>query len=157
MPGPTTLSNAEIDIYSVRLAIQSGLNAAGWTQPHVKLMQNGWPTAMQIQPNDIFVTFADSTVTGVELGSNGKSRELFVYIFGKTPAFRDRLAEEITNLIRDDGLSIFAFVDGTEATPAVVDHMTADDVRWRTVPMPSSAPEIERYRSVVIATLRRIE
>ena len=164
MPGPTAISNVEIDLYSARLSIDSGLNANGWTAVEVKIAQNGWPTANELTVGqsagpvaELYVSFLDNQVVGYELGSHGKARDLFVHIYAKNPAARDRLAEEVTNIIRDDGLDIFAFVTGNEPAPSATGRLTAESVRWRQVPMPSSAPLSERFRAVVIADLRRAE
>ena len=164
MPGPTALSNAEIDLYSTRLSIESGLNANGWTKVEVNTTRNGWPTAEEITVGQsgspvaqVYVSFHDNQVVGYELGSHGKSREMFAHIYALNPSVRDRVAEEITNLIRDDGLDTFAFVTGNESAPAATGRLTAEWVRWRPTPMPSNAPLSERFRAVVIADLRRAE
>lgn len=158
MAGPTSLSAAEIDLYSVRLCVQSGLAANGWTGTAavpVKLASNGWPTADEITLPSIYVGFGDQEVAGIELGSHGKARDVDVYIYGKSDPQRMRLAEEVTNLFRDGQVSILDFSNLDNPSPASVDRYTIDEVGWRPVPMPSSAVDVDKWRAIVEVRLRR--
>lgn len=157
MPGPTSLSNAEVDQSSIRLCVQSGLAAAGWTTVPVKLTTNGWPAAKEITPPVIFVDFGDSKVAGIELGSHGKERDVRLYVFATSEPMKIRLAEEVTNLFRDDKVSILNFVTGRETAPASVGRYEVDEVGWRSTPMPSTAVDVDKWRATVSATVRRVD
>lgn len=157
MPGPNSLAAANVDLYSVRLCVQSGLAAAGWTAIPVKLATNGWPTADEIKPPVVYVAFGDNSVAGVELGSHGKQRDVNLYIYATNDPMKINLAEEITNLFRDDQVSVLNFVTGRETSPASIDRYAVDEVGWRPVPMPASAGDVDKWRATVRATLRRAD
>lgn len=160
MPGPTTLSTVEVDWLSVRLCVQSGLAANGWTGSNavpVKLARNGWPKAEAISLPSVHVAMGSTDVAGIEMGSHGKERLVNIYIFGSKDGQQMRLAEEITNFFRDDKVQILAFVSGSEVSPASVGRYELDEVGWRPIPMPSSATEVDRFRATVSATLRRVD
>jgi len=153
MPGPSDLSNAEIDQYSIQRYIQSGLDALGWSIV-VHQVTDGWPVYEQIETPGVYVSLEESEVAGIELGSHGKQRQLFVYIYGQNDAQRTRLAETLEDTIRDIVL-IYDFVDGNEANPDVVDQFQTNSVRWEKIPSITTTPDKEKWRSVVTATLRR--
>jgi hypothetical protein len=156
--GRTTLTTAEIDLYSIRLCVQSGLNANGWGGAvPVKLASNGWPKADEIVPPVIYVAFSESTIAGYELGSNGKRRDVTLEIYAHNDPTRYSLAEEVTNMFRDGVVTPLAFVTGNEASPAANGVYAIDGVRWRLVPMPSTAADVDKWRARVQATIRRAE
>ena len=160
MPGPSSLSTAEVDWLSVRLCVQSGLAANGWTGSNsvpVKLARNGWPSPDQITLPSVYVAPPPSDVAGIELGSHGKARDMKIYIFGENDQQQIRLAEEITNLFRDDQVKILEFVSGSEVSPAAVGRFGVDEVGWRPTPMPAQATKVDRFRATVSAALRRVD
>lgn len=160
MPGPSSLSTAEVDWLSVRLCVQSGLAANGWTGSSavpVKLARNGFPAPEAITLPSVHVGMPPSEVAGIELGSHGKSRDFKLYIFGANDTQQMRLGEEITNLFRDDQVKILAFVSGSETSPAAVGRYELDEVGWRPIPMPAQATEVDRFRATVSAALRRVD
>jgi hypothetical protein len=65
------------------------------------------------------------------------------------------LAETIENMIRDI-VPIYDFTTGNESSPTIGDYFETDDVRWEKIPALSIAPEKQRWRSLVSATLRRV-
>lgn len=160
MPGPTSISTAEVDWLSVRLCVQSGLAANGWTGNYavpVKLARNGFPAPEAITLPSVHVAPPPSDVAGIELGSHGKSRDFKLYIFGDNDQQQMRLAEEITNLFRDDQVKILAFVSGSETSPAAVGRYAVDEVGWRPIPMPAQATKVDQHRATVSAALRRVD
>lgn len=160
MPGPTSPSTAEIDQWSIRLCVQSGLAANGWTGTRavpVKNATNGWPVATEITAPSIYVVLGDTGIAGIELGSHGKERDVNLYVVASNDPMKIRLAEEITNLFRDGKVTPLAFVTGQEASPAANGTYAVDEVGWRPTPMPASATEVDRWRATVRATLRRVD
>lgn len=160
MPGPTTLSNVEVDWLSVRLCVQSGLAANGWTGSSavpVKLARNGWPKPEAITLPSVHVAMGSSERAGIELGSHGKERLINIYVFGDRDGQQMRLAEEITDFFRDDKVQILAFVSGSEVSPASVGRYEVDEVGWRPIPMPAQATKVDQFRATVSATLRRVD
>lgn len=158
MPGPTSLTTAEIDLASVRLCVQSGLAANGWTgtrSVQVKIAQNGWPVAEEIVPPVVYVDLGPSAVAPYELGSHGKERDFFLYVIAHNNPTKISLAEEITNLFRDDKVSPLAFVTGNETSPASTGIYLIDSVGWRPTPMPATATDKDKWRATVAVTLRR--
>jgi hypothetical protein len=90
-----------------------------------------------------------------ELGSHGKEREVFVHIYASNDSERDRLTEEITDIIRDV-IPIYDWQDGNETSPAVIELFnTQGEVESRPIRAPAGAPNVERWRAVVQATLTR--
>lgn len=153
MPGPLDLSNAEIDQYSIEYHVQSGLDALGWEVP-VHQVTEGWPVYEQIEVPGVYVIIEESEVAPFELGSHGKQRQAFLYIYGANDAQRTRLAETLEDMVRDIML-IYDFVDGNETSPDVLDEFVTDSVRWEKIPSIQTTPDKEKWRSVVTATLRR--
>ena len=154
MPGPTTLSNAERDRYSIVHELQTKLDSYGWEIP-VASARGGFPTNDQVQVPGIYVLYGPNSVSGYDLGSWGKTRQLFVHIYAKNDSQRDRLAEEITDIIRD-GISIYDFITGNEQNPAVIAVFdTLPNPSWEPIRALPNAPADERYRAVVNATLLR--
>jgi hypothetical protein len=154
----TTLSSAEIDAYSIRLLVQSGLNDAGWVgDVPVKLATNGWPTADKITPPVVYIEFGDSAVAGVELGSNGESRIVYHTIYATNAPSRDSLATDIMDMYVAGKIAPLAFVTGSEASPAADGTYQVDSVKWRPVPAPASAANVDKWRAVVIAAIKRIK
>jgi len=160
MPGPQSLSAALIDQYSIRLCVQSGLASNGWTaerQVLVKHATSMWPIGEEIKPPVVYVQINDSTLAGIELGSHGKQRDVSLHIFATNEPMKVQLAEEIVNLFRDDQVSILNFVTGNETSPESIGRYDVPEVGWRSVPMPASATDVDKWRSVVRATVRRID
>jgi len=153
MAGPSTLSGAEIDRYSVVKALTDALIADGW-DVDVQLAQDDWPVGVEINPPQVFVLFGPSENAGFEIGSFGLRHDLFMHIYGKNDADRVRLAEAIKDLFRKN-IPIYAYVDGTEANPAQVGFLDTEDVDYRPVQVPSTTPDTERWRMVVHATVLR--
>ena len=160
MPGPNTLSAAEIDEYSIQHHLQTQLDAAGWSVP-VSLAQDGWPVGEEIVLDEdtrarVYVLVAQGRLAPYELGSHAKRRDAYIHIYADSDPIRVRLAEEITNLIRDV-LPIYAFVTGNEVAPAISAYFATDDVIWRRIPALITAPTTEKFRAVVETTLRRVD
>lgn len=154
MPGPTELSLMEIDGYSIVYALQTGLNTSGWNIP-VDLVRERWPAADEVVTPSVWVLMDFNSTAPWELGSNGKEREVFIHIFATNSSERDRLAEEIANLVRDI-IPIYDWQDGNETNPSVVEYFnTQGEVEFRPIRAPSNAPLSERWRAVVQATLTR--
>lgn len=154
--GRTSLTTVEKDLYSMRLLVQSGLASHGWTF-NVKLANNGWPTADEITPPVVYVGFDGSAVAGYELGSNGKRRDVVYEIYATNDPMRYSVAEEIMDLFRDGLVYPLAFVTGSEASPAADGTYYIDSARWRPVPMPSTAADVDKWRAKVFVSLRRAE
>lgn len=160
MSGPNTLSAAEIDEYSLQHHLQTQLDAAGWNVP-VTLAQDGWPVNEEIVLTDetrarVYVLVAQGRLASYELGSHAKRRDAYIHIYADSDPIRVRLAEEITNLIRDV-VPIYAFVTGNEANPSVAAYFATDSVLWRRIPALITAPTSEKFRAVVETTLRRVD
>lgn len=160
MPGPLLRSTASIDLYSVRVCVQSGLAANGWTGSRavpVKLASNGWPKAEEITLPSIYVDLGTSNVAGIELGSHGKERAFNLYIYAKNEPMKIDLAEEVVNLFRDGTVHPLAFVTGEEASAPADGSYELDQVGWRPVVMPASSTEVDRHRATVSAIVRRVD
>lgn len=160
MPGPLSLTNAEIDLFSARLCVQSGLAANGWSGTRtvlVKLANNGWPIGEVIEPPVIYVELGPSSVAGIELGSHGKERDFNIYVIATNDPMKIALAEEITNLFRDDQVAPLAFVTGNETSPARAGSYEIDAVGWRPTRMPATATRADKWRATVAVTLRRVD
>ena len=155
MPGPTTLSQAEIDQYSIQYYVQSGLDALGWSTVRVNQVMNGWPVYEELDVPGVYVICDASDLAGVELGSHGKSRTAFFYIYGENDAQRSRLADTIQDMVRDT-IPIYEFVDGNETTPNSSEFFETDSVGWEKIPSTTADPKNEKYRSLVTARIRRV-
>lgn len=154
MPGPETLSLLEIDGYSVVHALQSGLDSAGWEVP-VDLIREHWPVREELRPPCAWVQMDFNSTGPWELGSHGKEHEVFINIYATNSSERDRLMEEIANLVRDI-IPIYDWQDGNETNPAVVEYFnTQSEVEFRPIRAPINAPDEERWKAVVQATLSR--
>lgn len=154
--GRYSLTTAEVDLYSIVYSVQSGLDANGWNLS-VKKATNGWPTSDEITPPVVYIGYGRNAVAGIELGSNGKSREVFAYIYAANDPQRMSLAEEITDMFRDGVVAIHAFTTGNESTPAVTGWYEVDEVSWRPLTMPSNATDVDKWRATVSAVIRRAE
>lgn len=152
---PTTLSDFEIDQYSLTRHIQSGLAAAGWTSVTVDQSRDGWPDYEELRVPGVYVLMQTSTPAGYELGSHAKQRTAFIHIFGKNDAQRTRLGESIEDMIRDV-VPIFNFVTGNETDPDFLEYFETDEVRLEKIPSLTITPDKEKWRSIVSATLRRV-
>lgn len=154
MPGPTELSLLEIDRYSVTYALQTALDAAGWEVP-VNMITERWPTADEITPPCVWILMDFSATAPWELGSHGKEREVFIHIYATNDSQRDRLAEEICDIVRDI-IPIYDWQDGNEDTPSIVEYFnTQGEVEFRPIRAILAAPNQEQWRAVVQATLTR--
>ena len=170
MPGPSALSTVEIDWYSAKLSITSGLNANGWSQDpksvDVRLVENGWPSDTELALyNDahtdlprviVLLSMPNNSVAGFELGSNGKKRDLHADIYAYNEALKLRLAEEIVNLVRDDGLKVYDFTTPSSPT-ATTERYAVDELTWRAIPAMSTAPDVDKHRAVVRVVYRRAD
>ena len=154
MFGPTQLSDAEIDQYSITHYVASGLNAAGWTTVSVDFVRDGWPDYDDLGVPGVYIDLTDSNVAGIELGSHGKSRIVSFYVYGANDAQRNRLADSVENTVRDV-IPFYDFVDGNETSPDIAGYFLTDSVRWEKIPSVSTTPDKEKWRAVVTATLRR--
>lgn len=155
MPGPSTLSQAEIDQYSIQFYVQSGLDALGWSTVTVNQVLDGWPVYEELSPPSVYVLCQDSDLSGLELGSHGKSRTAFLYIYGENDAQRSRLADTIQDLVRDI-IPIYNFVDGNETSPTITDNFETDSVGWEKIPSITADPKNQKWRAIVTARLRRV-
>lgn len=154
MPGPNTLSLLEIDRYSITHTLQSELDLAGWDVP-VDMVRERWPTAEEVRPPAVFILMDFNRTAPWELGSNGKEHEVFIHIYATNDSERDRLSEEICNIVRDI-IPIYDWQDGNETSPSVVGYFnTEGEVEFRPIRAPSNAPREEQWRAVVQATLTR--
>lgn len=161
MPDPMTLSQAEIDQYSIIHHIELQLAALNWNTVKVHDVSDGWPDYEELWVPGVYVLVGDSDALRggapipYELGSHAKARRVFVHIYGQNDAQRTRLADTIEDIFRDI-VPIYDYIDGNEVTPTIVDHFETDDVGWRKVINTRNTPEKERFRSVVTARLRRV-
>jgi hypothetical protein len=157
MASPTTLSQAEIDSYSIRRFIESTLAADNWTTVRVFDVADGWPVYEELYVPGVYFQLdgGDTVLVPFELGSHAKRWRVFVNIFGQNDAQRVRLAETIAEMFRDI-VPIYDFVTGNEANPDVVDHFETDNAGWRKLISTRNTPDKERWRSLVSVTLRRV-
>ena len=152
--GPYDLSLLEKDRYSITRAIQSGLDVAGWDVP-VDMIREHWPTGEEIDPPQVWILMDFNRTAPWELGAHGKAREVFIHIYATNDSERDRLAEGICDIVRDV-IPIYDWQDGNEVNPLVIDRFnTEGDVEFRPIRAPAIAPDNERWRAVVEATLTR--
>ncbi len=154
MPGPTELSQAEIDSYSIQLYVQSGLDALGWSTVQVLQAMEGWPVYEELVTPSVYVICEASDLAGLELGSHGKSRTAFFYIHGQNDAQRTRLADTIQDMVRDI-IPIYNFTDGNEADPTIDQFFETESVGWEKIPSTTSDPKNQKWRAVVTAVLNR--
>lgn len=155
MPGPTDISEGEINQYSITHFVASGLNSLGWTTVKVKQVADGWPVYEELSAPGVYILCESSDLAGFELGSNGKSLSVFFNIYGENDAQRTRLAETIQDMVRDI-VPIYNFVTGNETSPEISDHFVTDSVGWEKIPSLTTSPEKEKWRSLVTAELRRV-
>lgn len=156
MPDPLTLSQAEIDQYSIIHHIRTNLANLNWTTVTVSDVSDGWPVYEELQVPGVYVLVEQSTaMQPFELGSHAKARRVFVHIFGQNDAQRTRLADTIEDIIRDI-IPIYNYVDGNEDSPDISDYFETDEVGWRKLIQTRNTPDKERFRSVVTARLRRV-
>lgn len=151
-------SNAEISEYSIRHHLDQKLSDFGWDLT-ISPSDEGWPGYESIAPPAIYLFLREVQDAGVELGSDGGEYTVLTYIFGKNEAQRTRLAELIRNVF-SRGIPIYDYVTGNETSPSPTgEYLEApqDSVGWQKIPHTYDAPDAERFRSVVTATLRRIE
>lgn len=153
MPGPSELTNVEIDRYSLVKALQDQLTADGWTVP-VELAKDDWPVGVTIQVPGIYVLFDTNENAGFELGAFGVRRNVFVHIFGSNDADRYRIAEAVMGYFRKT-IPIYDYVTGNEGNPAPVGFLDTEDVDYRPIRPLTTTPDAERWRIVVHATLLR--
>lgn len=159
MTGPSALSLAAIDKYSIEYAIYLALSGSGWQIPASSISHDTdlWPSGEEIIPPAIYVMFSDNATHAWELGANGMRHNVQAHIYATNDSERDALAEEITNVFRDT-IPIYDWETGNEDSPAVVDRFnTEGDVTWRHIPATASMPNVERWRAVVQAVLSRQE
>lgn len=154
MPGPLDLSNAEIDQYSIKHYVQSGLAALGWDTVFVDQVRDGWPVYEEIEVPGVYVLLENGEPAPYELGSHGNGETAHCFIYGENDAQRTRLADTIKDFFRDT-IPIFNFVDGNETSPEINDYFVTDSVRWEKIASTAITPDKEKWRSVVTATLRR--
>lgn len=151
------LSVGEISEYSIRHYIQTRLTAWNW-DIDVKPSDDGWSDDDEIVLPAVYVDLRDVEVAGVELGSNGSRILVNVQIYGENPAQRTRLAELITKNVFRDTVPIFDYVTGNEVNPDTTgEYFITDSVGWTKLPSAYNAPDSQRYRANVSATLRRAE
>jgi hypothetical protein len=159
MASPTELSQAEIDNYSIRRAIELALATEGWTTVQVFDIDDGWPEYEELVVPAAYVLLdeTDTVLVPFELGSHAKRRSLFIHIFGRSNSQRVRLAEMIADRIRDI-IPIYNYVTGNEESGDldVVDYFETDNAGWRKIIQTRQTPIKERYRSLVTASLRRV-
>jgi hypothetical protein len=154
MPGPEELSLYEIDGYSVVHSLQTGLDTSGWNVP-VDLVRERWPSGDEVVPPAVWVLMDFNSTAPWDLGSHGKELEIFIHSFATNSSQRDRLAEEITNLVRDV-IPIYDWQDGNETNPSIVEYFnTQGDVEFSPIRATLNAPKSEQWRAVVHATLTR--
>jgi len=156
MPGPTTLSQAEIDQYSIQYFVQSGLDSLGWTTVQVIQVMEGWPVYEDLVTPGVYVLCENSDLAGLELGSHGKSRTAFFYIYGENDAQRTRLADTIQDMVRDI-IPIYNFTDGNETSAELSSSQSfeTESVGWEKIPSTTSDPKNQKWRAVVTARLSR--
>lgn len=151
-------SDAEISEYSIRHHLNQRLSDFGWNLT-ITPSDEGWPVYDSIVPPAIILFVREVQDAGVELGSDGAEYVVLTYIFGKSEAQRVRLAELIRKVF-SRGVPIYNYVTGNETSPDPTGEYLespVDSVGWQNIPHTYDAPDAERYRSVVTATLRRIE
>ena len=154
MPGPEELSLLEKDRYSITHALQTALDAAGWSVS-VDMVRERWPTREEVFPPAVWILMDFSRTAPWELGSHGKEREVFIHIYATNDSERDRLAEEICDIVRDV-IPIYDWQDGNETSPAIIQYFnTEGDVEFRPIRSIATAPEDEQWKAVVQATLTR--
>lgn len=159
MPDPLTLSQAEIDTYSIVHYLQSSLADLDWLTVTVTDVANGWPVYEELKVPGIYVELGDSRAQApFELGSLAKYRTVTVFIFGQNEPQRIRLADTIEDLFSEDAIPIYDYVTGNEddVDLTVVDHFVTDEVGWRKLPSFNDTPDKERWRALVRAELRRV-
>jgi hypothetical protein len=154
MPGPSVLSEAEINSYSLAYHVQSGLAALGWDTVFVDQLTDGWPVYSELEVPGVYVFVQDSTPSSPELGSHGKRVNALMYIYGQNDAQRTRLADTLEDMIRDI-MPVYDFTTGNETSPTIKDYFETESVRWEKIPNLTNAPDKEKWRSVVSALLRR--
>lgn len=154
MPGPNVLSESEIGQYSVHHFVESGLAALGWETVFVDQIRDGWPEYAELRTPGVYVVCDDSEVTGYELGSHGKRISARLYLYGENDSQRSRLADTLEDMIRDI-IPLFDFTTGNETSPTIKDYFETESVRWEKIPNLTTAPDKERYRALVSATLLR--
>lgn len=153
MPGPHELSDAEINEYSIKYHVQSGLTALGWDVT-VDLIRDGWPDNEELSVPGVYVTVNTSEVAGYELGSHGKQIQALAYIYGANDSQRTRLADTIEDQFRDI-VPIYDYIDGNEDSPDISGYFETDSVRWEKIPTLSIVPDKQKWRALVSAFLRR--
>lgn len=151
-------SHAEISEYSIRHHLKKRLADNGWDL-EIMPSDEGWPGYESIVPPAIYLFVREKEARGVELGSGGGEYITFTYVFGHNEAQRTRLGELIANTFQR-GIPIYNYVTGNETDPSPTgEYLEApvDSVGWQKIPHTYDAPDAEKFRLVVNATLRRIE
>ena len=151
-------SAAEISEYSIRHHLEKRLADFGWDLD-IMSSDEGWPGYESIVPPAIYFFLREKADAGVELGSDGGEYITFTYVFGNNEAQRTRLGELIVKIF-DRGIPIYNYVTGNETDPVPTGEYLeppVDSVGWEKIPHTYDAPDAEKFRLVVNATLRRIE
>jgi hypothetical protein len=119
------------------------------------MIRDRWPAGEEIDPPQVWILMDFSRTAPWELGSHGKEREVFFHIYATNDSERDRLAEEICDIVRDV-IPIYDWQDGNEVDPPIIEYFnTEGDVEFRPIRAILAAPKQEQWRAVVQATLTR--
>lgn len=146
----------EISSLSVQKHLSERLLAYNMRTP-IRPSDEGWPDYETLVPPMLMVWLGEVNDRGVELGSDGSQYIMSVYIFARSDAERTRLGAVLKDIFRKT-IPIFNYVTGTESDPEPTgEYFITENVGWRPIPHIYNAPDAERWRAVVNATISRVE
>lgn len=117
----------------------------------------GWPDYESVSVPSIYLFVGESSVDGVELGSDGSEYIVNLFIFARHDTERTRLGYLMKDIFRKT-IPIYNYVTGNEVDPEPTgEYFITDDIGWQKISHIYNAPDAERWRAVVTAVLRRTE
>lgn len=145
----------ELSEYSVRYHLANRLADFNLRIP-IYPSNEGWPDYETVQRPSIMLWIGTMTDEGVELGSGGRGYVLTAHVFANNDAERARIGSVSMDIFKKT-IPIYNYVTGNETNPVPTgEYFRTDDVGWERIPHVYNAPDAERWRAVVTATLARV-
>ena len=145
----------EVSEYSIRNHLAQRLPAFNLRVP-IYSSNEGWPDYETVQRPSVMLWVGEVNDEGLELGSGGNRYIVTAHVFANNDAERSRIGSVLKDIFKKT-IPIYNYVTGNEVSPDPTgEYFRTDDVGWQKIPHVYNAPDAERWRAVVTATLARI-